>query len=184
MNNDSYIDMVTTTRPFGWEYMQDPIPHHFKFEELDIFWWQDTAVKHQYDLPLIVVSLYITAIFSIKYWMRDRQAFVLKKPLFLWNLGLGVFSIFGFLRILPTMLFTLNQPNGFYDSICSRTNGTVAISYWMILFVLSKYIELGDTIFIVLRKRDLVFLQWYHHAITMSVALIVGKLDKYLILIV
>lgn len=34
---------------------------------------------------------------------------------------------------------------------------------WAWLFVVSKLPELGDTIFIVLRKQPLIFLHWYHH---------------------
>lgn len=34
---------------------------------------------------------------------------------------------------------------------------------WSFLFVLSKLPELGDTVFIVLRKQPLIFLHWYHH---------------------
>ncbi|CAG0895138.1 unnamed protein product [Cyprideis torosa] len=34
---------------------------------------------------------------------------------------------------------------------------------WTWLFILSKVPELGDTIFIVLRKQPLIFLHWYHH---------------------
>ncbi|VDK25239.1 unnamed protein product [Anisakis simplex] len=34
------------------------------------------------------------------------------------------------------------------------------------MFVMSKAPELGDTLFLVLRKRPVIFMHWYHHALT------------------
>lgn len=56
---------------------------------------------------------------------------------------------------------------GFEVSICSPpvyTYGHGACGVWIFLFIYSKYFELLDTVFIILRKRPLNFLHWYHHA--------------------
>lgn len=37
-------------------------------------------------------------------------------------------------------------------------------AFWATMFVLSKVPELGDTVFIILRKQPLIFLHYYHHA--------------------
>jgi elongation of very long chain fatty acids protein 6 len=42
------------------------------------------------------------------------------------------------------------------------------VSFWCFAFVVSKYAELLDTVFLVLRKKPVPLLHWYHHA-TVSV---------------
>lgn len=54
---------------------------------------------------------------------------------------------------------------GFYHTVCnpSYVEVTRVSAFWTWMFALSKVPELGDTIFIVLRKQNLIFLHWYHH---------------------
>ena len=81
-----------------------------------------------------------------------------------WSMFLAMFSIMGAARTLPEFMHTL-YTHGFYHSLCipSFIEQDRVSGFWTWMFVLSKVPELGDTIFIVLRKQKLIFLHWYHH---------------------
>ncbi|VDK61102.1 unnamed protein product [Onchocerca ochengi] len=53
---------------------------------------------------------------------------------------------------------------GIYRSLCYSVNPTDVAAYWAYLFFWSKVVELGDTLFIILKKKPLIFLHYYHHA--------------------
>jgi len=76
---------------------------------------------------------------------------------------LASFSIMGFLRTAPELFHVLKDEQGFHKSICIRDEHNLATAFWGWCMALSKMVELGDTIFIVLRKQPLIFLHWYHH---------------------
>lgn len=173
MKNNSYIDRVVNRHPFGWRYTDPQTVYHFTFEEVDPFWWVDFATRNQV-LALYAGAFYVLSIFGLKHLMKTRKPFQLKTPMFLWNMALGLFSIIGFSRIFPGFWKTLQQPGGFYTSICLREYGDIPTGFWCLMFVLSKFVELGDTLFLVLKKKPVVFLQWYHHLVTMAVCWIVA----------
>ena len=66
------------------------------------------------------------------------------------------------LATTPTLEY-ICQP-GEYDY------GSGAVILWMSFFTVSKIFELGDTFFVVVRKRPLILLHWYHHVTVLCVA--------------
>merc|ERR1711887_411474 len=68
----------------------------------------------------------------------------------------------GALRTWPELLYTLFN-HGFHHSVCIPSFYDGVTGFWAYMFVISKMPELGDTLFIVLRKQQLIFLHWYHH---------------------
>lgn len=127
-------------------------------------------VKWTYDNWTITIYLslaYIVLVFTGQHLMKDRKPFDLRLPLILWSAGLALFSFFGSLRTVPE-LFSVLVNNGFMDSVCKNSyTSDIRIKFWFWLFIWSKIVELGDTVFIVLRKQKLIFLHWIHHALTM-----------------
>jgi elongation of very long chain fatty acids protein 6 len=127
-------------------------------------------VEKHFPLTLQISTLYVMVVFGTKYLMRNRQPFNLFVPLNAWNLFLAVFSIIGTIKLTPEFFGTLFA-KGFQESYCKLgtfiegNNG-----YWVWLFIVSKMFELTDTVFLVLRKRPLMFLHWYHHILTMVYA--------------
>ena len=96
--------------------------------------------------------------------MANREPMKLRGPLIVWNSALALFSIIGFIRVFPEFLYTFQQ-FGFKHTVCNNSYITSKPArYWIYLFVLSKTPELVDTIFLVLKKQNLIFLHVYHHA--------------------
>jgi elongation of very long chain fatty acids protein 6 len=81
-----------------------------------------------------------------------------------WNLMLTILSIaMLFAMIWPTLL--LAYENGPKHMLCDQTGshwvGVKAFAIYV--FQLSKYAELIDTLFLIMRNKPVGFLHWYHH---------------------
>ena len=94
--------------------------------------------------------------------MRDRERFDLRGSLTVWSGLLAVFSIFGAVRTVPELFYVIRK-FGIDFSICNPSYAYGPTAVWPYMFAISKVYELGDTVFIVLRKQQLIFLHWYHH---------------------
>ncbi|NXF15637.1 ELOV6 protein, partial [Rhodinocichla rosea] len=118
---------------------------------------------------LIFSVIYLIMIFGIQHFMKERRPFKLRGPLILWSFSLALFSLIAACRIWKQLAFLL-LTKGFKRSVCSQSFYVHPVSkLWIYLFGLSKLIEMGDTLFIVLRKKKLIFLHWYHHIATLVI---------------
>ena len=120
-------------------------------------------MEQNWTLSIKFSIFYILAVFGGKFYMQNRPKYDLRLPLIIWNILLAAFSIFGTIRVWPDFLFTIRK-HGIVHSICDNSNGYGIIGFWSFMFIMSKLPELVDTLFIVLRKQELIFLHWYHHA--------------------
>ncbi|KFP29385.1 Elongation of very long chain fatty acids protein 6, partial [Colius striatus] len=116
------------------------------------------------------VVVYVIVIFGIQRFMKQREGFSLRAPLTLWSFSLALLSTVASIRLWKHTLFIFST-KGLKQTMCSQSIYIHPLTkLWIFLFVVTKLVELGDTMFIVLRKKPLIFLHWYHHAGTLMIA--------------
>lgn len=168
-NNKTWIyDLTLPPRLEGGRYVTSTnytYRYTFNFEEefevTNYTGWMRTNWWHS----IIWTSIYVTFIFVGQRVMEKRPKYELRSFLAVWNTFLAVFSTLGALRTTPEMLHLLyNYGLGFTVCISGKPFLDNRVGgFWNWMFTLSKVPELGDTVFIVLRKQPLIFLHWYHH---------------------
>lgn len=122
------------------------------------------------DIPVVLVTLYLTLIFYVPNGiMKDRAPLNCKTFFTVWNFLLTVFSIIGSYHTVPYLVKTVYN-RGFRYSACAFPDDFYfnnAVGFWVCLFILSKIPELMDTVFLVVQKKDVIFLHWFHHVTVM-----------------
>jgi elongation of very long chain fatty acids protein 6 len=157
MNNDkSTIFYANINYPFILDFER-------KFESPDFVHSLRNWMNQNWSNSIIYAFIYVLIIFGGRAYMANKDRFELRGILAAWNIMLAVFSIVGTFRLLPEMYYVLSN-HGFEYSICNNSYAYGVTGLWSYLFVMSKLVELVDTVFIVLRKQQLIFLHWYHHA--------------------
>ena len=109
---------------------------------------------------------YLPSIYYLQDYMSTRNAIKLNKLLFLWNLIASLLSGYGAYYILPLIINNVIS-NGIDHQICDITQYDGFPGLIMFIFNITKMLEWVDTIFLVLRKKKIIFLHWFHHLVTM-----------------
>lgn len=128
---------------------------------------REQPIIHDYPwaIPMITIPLYWIMVFVGPEIMKmKKEPFKLRGILMFWNFFLWILSVAMFLGMFIPMIQFLNG-HGWYQLMCMPEGelyyGIGFFFCW--LFALSKYLELVDTLLLILRKRPVNFLHWYHH---------------------
>jgi fatty acid elongase 3 len=111
------------------------------------------------------ITTYYLIVFGGRELMRSRSAFRLNNLFIIHNFYLTAISA-GLLILFGQELLPGIWKNGLRDSICGETGWSQRLLVLYYLNYLTKYLELLDTVFLVLRKKPLTFLHTYHHGAT------------------
>jgi len=131
------------------------------FKLADVWDWHASHVE----VPVFCCCIYFVVVFWLPGVLAEHDVrFNLRRQMIMWNLLLAGFSTFGASRTVPHLLKGLRE-QGFEGTVCNDgawfLNGTSG--FWVMLFIYSKMPELVDTLFLVLKRRPVILLHWFHH---------------------
>lgn len=117
-------------------------------------------------LPLVLV--YGIALHLGQQHMRAQaEPCNTKQMLAYWNFGLAFFSMLGLYRNGGEFVAKLAS-KGLRATYCENDYYLDrSVYFWYFFFVISKLLEFGDTAFLVLSKKPVPFIHWFHHMLTM-----------------
>ncbi|KAF9113718.1 hypothetical protein BGX27_000932 [Mortierella sp. AM989] len=133
----------------------------------DSFVFQEgvTPLSTQNEVAMWTITYFII-IFGGRQIMKTQKAFKLKYFFILHNFLLTIVSGALLLLFIENLTPILAR-NGLFYSICDEGAWTQRLELLYYLNYLVKYWELVDTVFLVLKKKPLEFLHYFHHSMTM-----------------
>ena len=111
------------------------------------------------------ILTYYAVVFGGREVMRNRPPIKLNNIFIIHNFYLTLIS--GALLVLFTQQLVPGLwRNGLFDGVCGATGWSQKLLVLYYINYLTKYLELLDTVFLVLKKKPLTFLHTYHHGAT------------------
>jgi len=128
---------------------------------------------------LLILIPYLLFSAIIGPWiMKNRKPFELRNIMLIYNIFMVISNAYFFFKSLKWLNYGLRIFEFEFPSGDDNSPETMVMIYECYLYGLTKLIDLLDTIFFVLRKKDsqVTFLHLYHHTIVPLLAWIAGKL--------
>ncbi|KAF9913858.1 hypothetical protein BX616_009441 [Lobosporangium transversale] len=167
----TFLDKVNFSidQPFGIKL--DPYFNQaYEFvtgKSIDSFAFQEGVTPFSTSNEVIVWTItYLVVIFGGRELMRNQEPFKLKHLFILHNFLLTVASG-ALLLLFIENLVPMVARHGLFYAICDDDAWTQRLELLYYLNYLVKYWELADTVFLVLKKKPLEFLHYFHHSMTM-----------------
>ncbi|KZZ95604.1 GNS1/SUR4 membrane protein [Ascosphaera apis ARSEF 7405] len=159
----------TVDRPFGahlWPTFNNAFEWVTGYKANDFRYIPGKTAMSGLKPTLMALAAYYAVILIGREIMKTREAFKLKKLFIAHNLILSTMSAILLAlfieQLLPT-IYTHGLRYAFLDRRGGWTDNLVPLYY---VTYMTKYIELADTLFLVLKKKPLTFLHTYHHGAT------------------
>merc|ERR1719436_755810 len=124
-----------------------------------------TWTANNWWISLSAVAIYFIAIPTLKWMVARYGKWNVRRAAFYWNAFLSIFSWCGVLTCVPVMVQTFFE-HGLYFTCCAPATwyGTGYSGLFVALFIYSKLAELVDTVLLLLAKKPVIALQWWHHS--------------------
>ena len=131
------------------------------------------SIYHVNKIFFLLSFLYLPMIYLGQKYMKNRKTVVVNNYLFTWNIFMSICSFIGTVISMPLLVSRLYDKGlqGYLCDIESYPNYSTPKYYkiQLVIFIYSttKVFEWIDTIFLILKKRKIIFLHWFHHLFTM-----------------
>lgn len=163
------IPVPSLNHPFGiklWPLFEEAYTKLMGYRPQDFKFKSNVTPMSTVKEAFTVIALYYVVILGGRELMRSRPAYELNTLFKIHNFILtavsGVLLVLFLDQIIPTI-----SKNGLFYAICHHDGGwTPHLVTLYYLNYLTKYVELLDTVFLVLKKKPLTFLHCYHHGAT------------------
>merc|ERR1711879_344505 len=146
--------MKFTWKPEAWE-------EHWSSFVVSLPTW----TANNWWIPLLSVATYFMLIPTLRWLVETRGKWNVRTFAFYWNAGLSIFSWCGVFACVPVLVGSFFS-HGLYFTTCAPATwyGGGLSGFFVALFIYSKVAELVDTYLLLLAKKPVIALQWWHHS--------------------